>query len=36
MKMGKTNILDYSYELEIIPYERQWEWTVEVLKKITH
>lgn len=35
MKMGKTNILDYSYELEIIPYERQWEWTVEVLKKIT-
>ena len=34
MKMGKTNILDYSYELEIIPYERQWEWTVNLLKKM--
>jgi hypothetical protein len=34
MQLGKTNILDYSYELEIVPYERQWEWTVELLKKI--
>lgn len=34
MKMGKTNILDYSYELELVPYERQWEWTVEVLQKV--
>ena len=33
MRIGKTNILDYSYELEIVPYERQWEWAVEVLKK---
>lgn len=32
MRMSTTNILDYSYELEIVPYERQWEWTMDVLK----
>ncbi|MBL7782938.1 MAG: hypothetical protein JNM22_17040 [Saprospiraceae bacterium] len=32
MHMSTTNILDYSYELEIVPYERQWEWTIDVLK----
>ncbi|MCA0235999.1 MAG: hypothetical protein LCH81_06420 [Bacteroidetes bacterium] len=32
MQMSTTNILDYSYELEIVPYERQWEWTIDVLK----
>jgi len=30
--MSTTNILDYAYELEIVPYERQWEWTIDVLK----
>ena len=33
MRMSPTNILDYNYELEIVPYERQWEWALEVLRK---
>ncbi|MBL7782937.1 MAG: hypothetical protein JNM22_17035 [Saprospiraceae bacterium] len=33
MRMSPTNILDYSYELEIVPYETQWAWALDVIRK---
>lgn len=34
MESISTDILDRSYELEIVPYERQWQWILDLLKRI--